>query len=296
MEKLRIYTDGGCRPNPGKGAWAAVLLRNGMEAEELVGTEEETTNNRMELRAAIEALNALGEKSEVDLHTDSEYLRMGVTQWMAGWKKKGWRTASGSPVRNVDLWKALDAAIGKHEIRWHWVRGHSGDRWNERVDRMASEAIGGGSGLVEDQGAAHVILGIAYQGKRQRGAWAALLRFGEHERELKGVEEQSSPNRLHILGALRALEAFKRPVRAHIYTASDYLKDGATTWIRGWKQRGWKTRDGRAVSHQDAWMLLDSLMSRHQLTWHVLSSEEKLEELEGVRRLARAALDEEDRD
>ena len=141
MEKLRIYTDGGCRPNPGKGAWAAVLLRDGMEAEELVGTEEETTNNRMELRAAIEALNELGEKSEVDLHTDSEYLRMGVTQWMAGWKRKGWRTASGSPVRNVDLWKALDDAIGKHEIRWHWVRGHSGDPLNERADELAKTAV-----------------------------------------------------------------------------------------------------------------------------------------------------------
>ena len=290
MEKLTIYTDGGCRPNPGPGGWGAVILRPGKPPEEISGSEEEATNNRMELRAAIEALNSLQEAAEIELYTDSEYLRKGVSEWMGSWKRRGWRTASGSAVKNEDLWKLLDEAVGRHRINWHWVKGHRGDRWNERVDELASAAIGGIEDLIDDAEAVHIILGVAYSGTTKRGAWAALLRYQEHERDLKGVEANTSPNRLHILGAIRALEALKRPLRLHAYTASDYLKEGATTWIRGWKVRGWKTREGKAVSHRDAWQQLDELLSKLEVEWHVLKSEDKLEELEGVKRMAKAAL------
>jgi len=294
MSKLKIYTDGGCRPNPGPGGWAYVLLRPGEPPEENSGFEAEATNNRMELRAALEALNAVGEPVEIELFTDSEYLRKGVESWMTSWKKKGWRTASGSAVKNEDLWKQLDVAIPRHRIDWHWVKGHAGNRWNERVDKLASKAIPGIEGLVQDEEAVHVILGVAYSGKTRRGAWAALLRYKEHERELKGIEEETSPNRLHILGAIRALEALKRPTRTHFYTASDYLKEGATTWIRGWKARAWRTREGKAVSHRDAWQRLDQLLSKVQIEWHVLKTEDKLEDLEGVKQVAKAELTQRD--
>jgi ribonuclease HI len=137
---VEIYTDGACRGNPGPGGWAA-LLRHG-ETERLIsGAEPTTTNNRMELMAAIEALALLKRRSRVSLTTDSQYVRLGVTQWMANWKRNGWRNAQKQPVKNRDLWERLDALAGHHEIEWHWVRGHSGHPENERVDQAANRAI-----------------------------------------------------------------------------------------------------------------------------------------------------------
>jgi ribonuclease HI len=135
-----IHTDGGASPNPGPGGWAAILTFGGRE-KELKGGEAETTNNRMELMAAISALEALKRACRVDLHTDSQYLRDGITKYIANWKRNGWRTADKKPVKNVDLWRRLDAALGDHQIRWHWVKGHAGHDLNERADAMVGEAI-----------------------------------------------------------------------------------------------------------------------------------------------------------
>jgi ribonuclease HI len=137
---VEIYTDGACRGNPGPGGWAA-LLRHGETERIISGAEPTTTNNRMELMAAIEALAQLKRPSRVVLTTDSQYVRLGVTQWMANWKRNGWRNAQKQPVKNRDLWERLDAQAGRHEIEWHWVRGHSGHPENERVDEEANRAI-----------------------------------------------------------------------------------------------------------------------------------------------------------
>lgn len=140
MSRVTIYTDGACRGNPGPGGWGATMEFNG-KRRELNGGEQETTNNRMELRAAIEALVALKRACKVDLYTDSEYLRKGITEWMDNWKRRGWKTAAKKPVKNEDLWRALDEAVARHEINWHWVKGHSGNPGNERADELANEAI-----------------------------------------------------------------------------------------------------------------------------------------------------------
>ncbi|MGD8783200.1 MAG: ribonuclease HI [Thioalkalispiraceae bacterium] len=139
-DKVKIYTDGACRGNPGPGGWGA-LLRYGNEEKELYGGEKETTNNRMELMAAIRALESLKRRCVVDLTTDSEYVKNGITQWMANWKKRGWRTANKKPVKNIDLWQRLDKAANKHDIHWHWVRGHTGHPENERADQLANRGI-----------------------------------------------------------------------------------------------------------------------------------------------------------
>lgn len=139
MKQVTVYTDGACQGNPGPGGWAA-LLRYGSHERILTGSAAETTNNRMELTAAVEALRALKEPCLVDLHTDSEYLRNGITRWLPAWKKRGWKRKDGE-LKNVDLWQALDAASGSHQINWHWVRGHAGNRENERVDLLARQAI-----------------------------------------------------------------------------------------------------------------------------------------------------------
>jgi ribonuclease HI len=135
-----IYTDGACSGNPGPGGWGAVLIA-GRHRKELAGGEALTTNNRMELLAAISALEALRGPSTVDLHTDSQYLRNGVTSWIHAWKRNGWRTADRKPVKNVELWQRLDAAQSRHEVSWHWVRGHAGEAENERADELARAQI-----------------------------------------------------------------------------------------------------------------------------------------------------------
>ena len=140
IKKVLIYSDGACQGNPGPGGWAAVLMYKG-QTKEISGGELATTNNRMELRGAIEALNALREKCEVEFYTDSKYVQDGITSWIKGWKARGWKTKDKSPVKNEDLWRALDEATGKHQVTWKWVRGHSGQEHNERCDVLAVEAI-----------------------------------------------------------------------------------------------------------------------------------------------------------
>jgi ribonuclease HI len=137
---VTIWTDGACSGNPGPGGWGAVLMANGHE-KDLAGGETMTTNNRMELMAAISALEALRRPSLVDLHTDSQYLRGGITGWIKGWKKNGWRTADRKPVKNVDLWERLDSLTQAHDVRWHWVKGHAGAEANERADALAREGM-----------------------------------------------------------------------------------------------------------------------------------------------------------
>ena len=137
---VTIYTDGACSGNPGPGGWGALLLYGDKE-KELTGGEFETTNNRMELTAAIEALSALKRPCTVHLHTDSTYVKDGITKWIDGWKQKGWKTAAKKPVKNEDLWKALDAATQKHTIEWKWVKGHAGDPGNERADALANQGM-----------------------------------------------------------------------------------------------------------------------------------------------------------
>ena len=135
-----VYTDGACSGNPGPGGWGAILI-SGRHRKELSGGEAATTNNRMELMAAISALEILKGPSRVDLHTDSEYVKKGISEWIDGWKRKGWRTAARSPVKNADLWQRLDAARARHEVQWHWVRGHAGHTENERADELAREGM-----------------------------------------------------------------------------------------------------------------------------------------------------------
>ena len=134
--KVIIHTDGACSGNPGPGGWGAILEYNGTR-KELYGGEQETTNNRMELKAAIEALNGLKRACAVEMHVDSQYVKDGITKWIFGWKRNGWKTADKKPVKNLELWQALDEAITRHEITWHWVKGHAGHPENERADELA---------------------------------------------------------------------------------------------------------------------------------------------------------------
>ncbi len=140
MSKIEIYTDGACRGNPGPGGWGALML-TGDKERELCGGEADTTNNRMELMAAIESLNALKRSCEVVLYTDSTYVLKGISEWIENWKSRGWKTAARKPVKNEDLWRELDAAAGRHQIDWQWVKGHAGIEGNERADQLANRGL-----------------------------------------------------------------------------------------------------------------------------------------------------------
>ncbi|GAC1330739.1 MAG: ribonuclease HI [Collimonas sp.] len=140
MDKVEIFADGACKGNPGTGGWGALLVADGKE-KELFGGERNTTNNRMELKAVIEALTALTRPCEVIVFTDSQYVQKGISEWIHGWKARGWKTAAREPVKNVDLWQALDAAQARHKIEWRWVKGHAGHVGNERADQLANRGV-----------------------------------------------------------------------------------------------------------------------------------------------------------
>jgi ribonuclease HI len=135
-----LYTDGACKGNPGTGGWG-VLMRFGQHEKALCGGEPETTNNRMELMAVIEGLRALNRACKVRVHTDSQYVQKGITEWLANWKRRGWKSSTGQPVKNQDLWRALDAEVARHHAEWHWVKGHAGHPENEAADRLANEGV-----------------------------------------------------------------------------------------------------------------------------------------------------------
>ena len=140
MSRVVIHTDGACRGNPGPGGWGALIERDG-HVEEMSGGELATTNNRMEMTAVIRALESLAPATEIELYTDSQYVKNGIESWIHGWKRNGWKTADRKPVKNADLWRALDTLAAKHRIRWHWVRGHSAHPGNERADALANEGV-----------------------------------------------------------------------------------------------------------------------------------------------------------
>jgi ribonuclease HI len=140
IKHVQIYTDGACSGNPGPGGWGAVLVHGEVE-KELSGHEPDTTNNRMEMMAAIASLEALKEPCHVDLYTDSTYVQKGMLEWLKGWKARGWKTADKKPVKNADLWVRLEAAAARHQVKWHWVRGHNGHEYNERADQLAVVAV-----------------------------------------------------------------------------------------------------------------------------------------------------------
>ena len=305
LPKITIYTDGGCDPNPGAGGWAAVLLFDGQkEPRELSGGQFDTTNNRMELQAALEALRALSGPHEITFYTDSKYLKNGITKWLANWKRNNWMTSSRTPVKNKDLWQALSGQLGGHQIQWRWTKGHAGDRWNERADQLASAAIGKDSssslegieeaveeaveeGLpLDDEKAIHIFTAASYLHKSKKGGWGAILRYRQHSKGLSGGTGSTSAHRMYIQGAIEGLKALKKPRPIHLYTTSDYLKNGATTWYKNWQKRNWMTKGGKPVSHRDLWQELIELSERYQITWHVVDRNARPDEMMEAKELA----------
>ncbi len=273
-----IFTDGGCDPNPGPGGWGAVLVY-GAHRQELSGAEAHTTNNRMELTAAIEALRALKRPCQVEITTDSEYLKRGVTEWLPRWVAKGWRRAHGQPVENADLWRQLAEELARHTVSWRWIRGHSGHPLNERADALARAARerllkaerppdGGALPRIE------IYTRGCALGAPGPGGYAAILRRPSGETQaVVGAQGQATANQMELQAAIAALRAVGEPAEVTIYTPSKYLLDGATKWLPAWRRSGWQTRTGEPVKHREAWEELARLMERHRVQWRHLPPE-----------------------
>lgn len=270
LPEVTIFTDGGADPNPGTGGWAAILIDPASgKAKELSGGEPRTTNNRMELTAAIRALEALKKPCKVDLFTDSQYLRKGITEWLPGWVARGWRRKDGE-LQNEDLWRRLAELVQTHEIHWGWVKGHAGNKWNERADQLATLEIrkrrGGTGPAAVAAPDAEVYLRVSCSGRK--GGWAALVRHrGGEENVLSGGLLATTSNQLDLLGAIAALEALPSGITVAVHTGSDYLRNGATRWIDGWKRRGWKTQEGQPVQNRDLWERLERAMAARRVIW-----------------------------
>lgn len=275
--RYRVYTDGGADPNPGPAGWAAILLdRTSGQRQELSGGVARATNNRMELTAAIRALEALPEGATVAVHTDSIYLKKGITQWLPGWIARGWRRKGGA-LQNEDLWRELAALTESRRVSWHWVKGHAGHRENERADELATAEIRALKGRARSRAApvaadAQVFLRVS--GRGAGGGWAAVVLRGGEEEIRKGSARGVSANELEVLAAAELLESLPDGTRVAFHTGSDYLRKGASEWLDGWRRRGWTTKTGSPVQNREAWQRLARSLDRRRVAWPEVKGDE----------------------
>lgn len=285
-----IYTDGACDPNPGPGGWAAIL-RYGPHEKVISGGVLQTTNNRMELQAALSALQTLNRNCHVRLHTDSEYLRRGITEWLPAWQRRGWRTSDRRTVQNQDLWQTLAAEMERHVVRWRWVRGHAGDPLNERVDRLARAAIprSGGRGPADATDAVQLFTRASCLGTSGPGGWAVVVRRGDEVNSRSGSTTPATANEMEIRAAIQGLKSLAKPSRIRLYTVSKYLHQGITRWVAGWQARGWHTKEGQPVRHKTLWLALQEATKGHQVEWYLLPADDRPPESEQAATLAAQA-------
>ncbi len=262
LDDVIIYTDGGADPNPGYGGWAA-LLRLGAHEKVLTGNAPNVTNNRMELTAALTALQALTRPCHVTLHTDSQYLQRGITKWLAGWAANDWRKdkGKGEIIPNADLWQKLRTETERHQIDWQWVKGHAGNTHNERVDQLATAA----RLEITPQNEINASLPRLYVrgsclGNPGPGGWGVVLEEGALDagetRQFSGSEANTSNNRMELRAVWEALNQVAESRAVQIITVSDYVYQGATEWIKGWQKRNWQKKGGQPIANADLWQAI----------------------------------------
>lgn len=266
--KVTIYSDGGADPNPGYGGWGAILIY-GKHSKQLKGNAKDTTNNRMELSAAIGSLKALNRPCQIDFYTDSQYLRRGIIEWMDEWVAADFKK-KGKAIPNSDLWRKLNKLIEPHTIDWHWVKGHSGNHYNEIVDKLATEArLAITPQHTIDPTLTTLYTRGSFRGKTSTGGWAFVLTSpnGKATKEASS-EKNTTNNRMEIKAVIEGLSALPKGIeRLQIVTVSDYVFQGATSWIINWKKRNWEKKDGSAVSNADLWQKIDKLSQTIDIQW-----------------------------
>jgi ribonuclease HI len=236
---------------------------------EQCGGEVDTTNNRMELTAAIQALEQVPAGAQLEIVTDSQYVQRGVTEWLAGWRRRGFARADG-PLANADLWRRLDQALGATAVRWRWIKGHAGHEHNERADALATqgrrELVGINAPVASSAEPIGTRAFLKVGTDRRGGWWCAEIDSAAGEPlVLEGRLDGASSNRCDIAAALEVLAATQGPLV--ISSGSDYLRHGASQWLSAWKARGWQTKDGKPVANADLWRQLDRAMAGRRIEW-----------------------------
>lgn len=287
LPHIQIYTDGGADPNPGPGGWGVVLVHP-RKKRELSGGEAETTNNRMELTAAIEALKALRQPCQIDFYTDSQYLCKGASEWVHVWSENGWYDVNGDPVINEDLWRQLYELQKAHLITWHWVRGHAGNFYNERAHQLAAAAIPRPE-EAPDPNATRIYLRIAGPERKGQGAcgWAAAILRGDEMSHISGGHPNMSINGFSLYAVLQVLAFFDPDEKLQIFTNNAYLYNGITKWVDDWRSLGWASPE----KFNAEWQALDRENQTRQIKWFMMKNEmpEEFRALETLVKEARAA-------
>lgn len=282
--EVTIYTDGGCDPNPGIGGWAAILTY-GEHEKVLTGHDPTSTNNRMELTAAIAALRALTRPCTITFYTDSEYLRKGITQYIDKWAAKKWKD-----VANADLWQQLWPLVQKHQIDWHWVKGHAGNEYNERVDVLARQARLEITPPEEiDPHMPRLYLRASCKGNPGPGGWGVILEQDDETTQASGSMPQATNNRMELMAAIEGLLLLPPGSSVQIFTTSDYVYQGITQWIHGWRKRNWQKKGETPIANADLWQALDKLAGAYSICW-INTKGQTLAGLEEAGRLAVTAV------
>lgn len=280
---VEIYTDGSASPNPGPGGWAAVVVEAGRRRD-LSGGEAHTTNNRMELRAALEALQVLPRSKQIRVHTDSQYLRLGITEYLADWERTGWKTRARQPVANQDLWQALVEALAGRKVTWVWVRGHAGNPLNEAADQLAQKAA---SHHRQPPGAARAHAGgcNAYLGASAsslHARWAAVLECRGAKTAASGEVSGSTANALILHAALYVLRHSAHDTPLTVHASARYLVDGVAHSLGRWRTNGWRTTAGSPVRHRELWEAIAQSIAKREVRWVWEASSSLLEEAESL--------------
>jgi len=294
-KELTIYTDGACSPNPGPGGWGAVILSGGAVVAELSGNGGDSTNNRMELTAAVAALRSVEESHRIVLYTDSQYVKKGITEWIDKWQRNNWRTADRQEVKNSDLWRELLDQVGRHQLIWKRVRGHAMDRWNNRADELAVAArLGNGTRPARESSAKpvgaddiHLYTGVTCKHSSGVGAWSVIMGWRSYVKVIGGGTEGMTANQLYLHAVIEGLAGLKKLLPVHVHTHSGYLYEGATAWLEGWRKRDWQTREGAPVSNRELWQRLAGLMDRFQVEFHLEDKQSPLCAMQEAKELAR---------
>lgn len=290
MPKVTIYTDGSADPNPGIGGWAAIL-RSGPHEKLLSGNDPEATNNAMELTAAISALQTLKTPCQVELYTDSEYLRQGVTRYLAQWQAQGWQR-SGEPIPNAELWRALSQLTQTHQIEWHWIKGHADNEFNNRCDQVAREArlkITPAWDANATKTLPTAYLRASCLGNPGRGGWAVILEHEGSRQIISGHQEKTTNNRMELEAALAAFSLLPPQSPLQLYTMSNYLYQGATQWVHNWRRQRWLKHDGLPVVNSAEWKRLDAYQKDHPTQW-INAKGQSIEQLTLAGELAKKAV------
>ena len=266
-----------------------LIFANGERIVEISGTEELTTNNRMELTAALKALQSLSQPSIVEIVTDSKYLQRGVVEWYERWSKNSWRTSDGDAIKNSDLWQALAWELKRHTIRWLWTKGHSKNQYNELADRLAGEARKKNGRIATgfDPQGVHLYPGVTWKKSTGSGAWAVILNYQNHFKILGDCLKDTTANSLYLNGVISAINSLTRVLPVYVHTRSGYLRDGLELWIDRWRKTNWCTRDGSQVSNSAQWQKLAIIKDKYSIKMVKFDNEQQLCHLQEAKELAR---------